>query len=106
LDGVFGMFTQINQHLKRSQGGLGIGLTLVKRLVELHGGTVAVSSKGEGRGAEFTVRLPLVATAGQRIAAAGRRKPPEDAKRILLIDDNVDGLDMLKMLLSTYGHEV
>lgn len=107
LGGVFEMFTQINRHLKRSQGGLGIGLTLVKRLVELHGGTVAVSSEGEGRGAEFTVRLPILATTGERVVGAGeQRETPISTKRILLIDDNVDGLDMLKMLLSTYGHEV
>ncbi len=61
LNRVFEMFTQVNRHLKRSQGGLGIGLTLVKRLVELHSGYISVASEGEGRGSEFTLQLPVVA---------------------------------------------
>ena len=60
LDSIFGMFTQVDRTLERSQGGLGIGLTLVKRLVEMHGGSVEAISEGEGRGSEFVVRLPIL----------------------------------------------
>jgi signal transduction histidine kinase len=107
LGQVFDMFTQINRHLKRSQGGLGIGLMLVKRLVELHGGIVEVFSDGEGLGAEFIVRLPLVNAALDSIEV---RVPDPggsvDAERILVIDDNADCLNSLSMLLKLYGHEV
>lgn len=106
LADVFTMFTQINRHLKRSQGGLGIGLTLVKRLVELHGGNVAVTSDGEGQGAEFLVRLPLAVETLQVVAPEQSNDRQLSAQKILLIDDNIDGLDMLRMLLSAYGHDV
>jgi signal transduction histidine kinase len=107
LGSVFEMFTQINRHLQRSQGGLGIGLTLVKRLVELHDGTVEVSSKGEGQGAEFTVCLPIfLAPPEPEVPADRHQETTRKNYRILLIDDNIDGLKMLSMLLSTYGHDV
>lgn len=107
LGNVFEMFTQINRHLKRSQGGLGIGLTLVKRLVELHGGSVEVFSAGEGKGAEFTVRVPLASEAEAQTESRGpANSAMAGAERILVIDDNLDCLNSLSMLLQLYGHEV
>jgi signal transduction histidine kinase len=107
LGGVFEMFTQVNRHLNRAQGGLGIGLTLVKRLVELHHGWVKVTSEGEGRGSEFIVRLPLLVTRDAPVMdTLLPPREPDKRHRILLIDDNADGLGMLKLLLTTYGHEV
>ncbi|MBL8850962.1 MAG: PAS domain S-box protein [Planctomycetaceae bacterium] len=106
LPRVFEMFTQVDRSLERADGGLGIGLSLVKRLVELHEGTVTASSAGPGRGAEFCVRLPLEHNAEVRRAfppAAPSR--PATARRILLVDDNLDAARMLSMLLSVAGHK-
>jgi signal transduction histidine kinase len=104
---AFDLFMQGPQTRARARGGLGIGLTLVRRLVELHGGTVEALSDGPGRGTEFVVRLPLrlppvvdgVAPAAP-IAAVGPRR------RILVVDDNVDAAEALGELLRDYGHEV
>ena len=101
---IFDLFVQGARGTDRGPGGLGIGLTLVKRLVELHGGAVEVGSDGPGRGATFTVRLPRVAappepTAGQR-PAGGQRL------RILIVEDNADARDMLSAALRLQGHEV
>lgn len=108
LDKVFDMFTQINRHLKRAQGGLGIGLTLVRKLVEMHGGIVSVSSPGEGHGSEFAVELPLNVPEQPQHAlpadSAARRA--EAMRRILIIDDNIDALKSLSLLLRACGHEV
>jgi len=107
LPKVFDMFTQVGGALERSQGGLGIGLTLVRRLVEMHGGTVAASSDGPGRGSTFTVSLPL--SVGQTVKGnapyveATRRGG--DAQRILVVDDNVDGAECLSLLLELRGHQ-
>jgi signal transduction histidine kinase len=106
LASIFEMFTQVDRSLERAQGGLGIGLTLVKRLVELHGGTVQAFSEGPGRGSEFVVRLPvlLAQPTDDRPAAAARREPA-GARRVLVVDDNPDSLESLAMLLSISGNE-
>jgi CheY-like chemotaxis protein/anti-sigma regulatory factor (Ser/Thr protein kinase) len=107
LGEVFTMFTQINRHLGRSQGGLGIGLGLVKRLVEMHGGTVAANSEGENRGAEFVVRLP---PATKTASAAGetllKQHGPLRSRKVLVVDDNRDAAESLGRLLVICGHEV
>jgi len=105
-DRVFGMFVQLNRDMRRSQTGLGIGLTLVKQMTELHGGNVAVWSGGPGQGSEFTVTLPLAELAVTERAFT----PPETAARlplkILVADDSQDGADSLAFLLKAAGHDV
>ncbi len=101
---VFEPFTQAPQSLERTRGGLGLGLATVKGLVELHGGTVSLASEGEGRGSEFTVRLPLVPAPAQVAAPAG--PAPQERHRILIIEDNEDESSTLKELLELSGHEV
>jgi len=110
LPRVFDLFAQADSSLERSQGGLGIGLTLVQKLVDLHGGTIQARSEGPGRGSEFVVRLPTVGVAAPRAPRGdGRRKPrPSNgsAWRVMVVDDNVDAGDTLAMLLKVWGHEV
>ena len=108
LPRVFDLFTQGNHPAALSQGGLGIGLTLVRRLVELHGGRVEAHSEGLGRGSEFVVRLPALAGA-PAAGPAGAKKAelgPASRRRVLLVDDNVDSATSLAMLLRLWGHEV
>lgn len=105
LPHIFELFSQEARSLSRSQGGLGIGLTVVRNMVELHGGQVTVQSGGLGKGSEFTVTLPQVAAPAVQPAAAPvvpRRTPA----RILLVDDNLDAGDMLAVLLRMSGHAV
>jgi PAS domain S-box-containing protein len=105
LDGIFEMFAQVDRPLERLQGGLGIGLTLVKRLVEMHGGRVEATSAGEGMGSEFVVRLPM--ETGRSVAAAPAQGAPDASphRRILIVDDNQDSAESLSMLLSITGNE-
>jgi signal transduction histidine kinase/ActR/RegA family two-component response regulator len=102
---AFELFVQGDAPLDRGQGGLGIGLTLVRRLAELHGGTVTAASDGPGRGTEFNVRLPAVAPPAQM--ASGRHELETAAKRdILIVEDNADAADTLRRLLELSGHRV
>jgi PAS domain S-box-containing protein len=110
LSQVFDMFAQVNKSDSgRSQGGLGIGLALVKLLVELHGGAVEAESEGDGRGSTFTVRLPTTAfqtdaeSPAQRDSATSARS--RKSQRILIVDDNVDGAELLATMLDLGGYE-
>ena len=105
---VFDLFVQESQSLDRSRGGLGLGLALVKRLVELHGGSVAVWSAGPGQGSEFTVRLPAVAMPVGGVAATEARPRPVSARsrRVLVVEDSPDARQSLRLLLELAGHEV
>jgi PAS domain S-box-containing protein len=108
LPHIFELFTQVDRSPERTQGGLGIGLTLVKRLVEMHGGSVAAFSKGVGRGSEFVVRLPIpVSTQTSRLQSTSH-----DAlavapvrRRVLIVDDNNDAATSIGMMLSMLGYE-
>jgi PAS domain S-box-containing protein len=108
LPHVFDLFTQADRSLERRQGGLGIGLTLVRRLVEMHGGRVEVASEGAGRGSEFTIRLPRLAVDAPAAAArvAAREAPSGPPRRVLVVDDQPDSTDSLALLLRLHGHEV
>jgi signal transduction histidine kinase/DNA-binding response OmpR family regulator len=106
LRSVFDAFSQADRSLDRSRGGLGLGLALVKGLVELHGGTVCVSSEGLGHGTEFRVQLFL-----DKTTEAPASKPAPTATRgrscrILIVEDNIDGAESMRMLLRHYGHTV
>ncbi len=110
LPHVFDLFVQEERSLDRSQGGLGIGLTLVKRIVEMHGGTVEARSAGRGGGSEFTVRLPLAAEGrgASRRGPPGANGPPMGGAtppRVLAVDDNRDAVEALAMLLKLSGYE-
>lgn len=105
---LFDLFAQADRTLDRAKGGLGIGLSLVKRLVELHGGQVEASSAGEHKGSEFVVRLPLlVADAVPSQAGESATTPSASAsRRILVVDDNPDVAHSFAMLLEIIGHQV
>jgi CheY-like chemotaxis protein len=109
LPRVFDMFTQADPAMERSKSGLGVGLTLVKRLIELHGGTVEARSEGLGRGSEFTVRLPLVpdASAATKVSDASvEHALPSMSHRILIVDDNRDAADTMALMLRIKGNIV
>ena len=111
LPHVFDLFTQADRTLDRAEGGLGIGLTLVKRLVEMHGGRVEARSEGLGRGAEFIVWLPVLDSqqdGAAEVAPLLATVPSEEGAqslRILIVDDNVDAADSIAMLLGMEGHQ-
>jgi signal transduction histidine kinase/ActR/RegA family two-component response regulator len=102
---IFKLFVQGPQSLDRPQGGLGLGLTLVQRLAEMHGGEVAVFSAGRGQGAVFTVRLPAV-EALQQLPAADADAARSQGRRILLVEDHEDGRRMMETMLTLEGHQV
>ena len=105
---VFELFFQAKRNLDRAEGGLGIGLALVKNIVDMHGGRVEARSEGKGRGSEFVVVLPL-RTPGHGVAPAPATMlagPAPASRRIMVVDDNVDGADALGRLLAAHGHEV
>jgi len=108
LPHIFDLFTQSDRSLARSQGGLGIGLTLVKRLIELHGGSVCALSDGPGKGCEFVVRLPvlLASAAGANGTSANLTESSRSIHRILVVDDNVDAGESTAIVLRLRGHEV
>ncbi|NNG25821.1 hybrid sensor histidine kinase/response regulator [Telluria aromaticivorans] len=109
MGSIFDMFTQVSRSLDRSKGGLGIGLSLVRHLVGLHGGTVAAASAGPGQGSTFTIRLPAAAGARSAMearAAGGGASVVTGALEILVADDNVDAADSLAALLRAGGHRV
>jgi signal transduction histidine kinase len=106
LPHVFDLFTQGEASLERSQGGLGIGLSLVKGLVEMHGGTVHAQSEGPGTGSRFTIRLPLALVAQEPGTPRKAGSAVHEPRRILVVEDNVDSADAMQMLLRQMGHEV
>ncbi len=104
---IFEMFTQVDRSLEKSQGGLGIGLTLVKRLVEMHGGSVEARSEGPGKGSEFVVRLPVAIEAlGPQAAVVEEEQPANSSHRILVVDDNRDGANTLSTILGLMGNDL
>ena len=109
LESVFAMFSQPAPPLQRREAGLGIGLALVRGLVEMHGGTVRAHSRGRGKGSEFVVHLPVLAVQDDRRAPVAVSAPPHAAthgKRVLVVDDNGDVATTLRRLLEMAGHDV
>jgi CheY-like chemotaxis protein len=100
---VFEPFTQADQSLDRGQGGLGLGLALVKGLVELHGGQVSAESAGAGRGASFTLRLPLAGAVGASPASASETHRSVQPLRVEIVEDNRDAAESLRDVLELFG---
>ena len=103
---MFDLFTQADRSLDRSHGGLGVGLTIVRNVVELHGGTVTVDSAGPGTGSEFVVRLPLSARSSVSDSPAPKERAVVSSVHVLVIEDNADNRDMLRTVLEVNGHRV
>jgi PAS domain S-box-containing protein len=108
LPRIFDMFCQVDRSIERSAGGLGIGLALVKGLVEMHDGTVSVASEGHGKGSTFTVELPVLGTHAEPVAAVSSDKGPAAGprRRILVVDDNRDSANSMAMMLEFRGNDV
>jgi len=113
LPRIFDLFVQAEHGVARAQGGLGIGLTLVRRVVEMHGGRVTATSAGKGKGSEFIVRLPALSKSGAPRAGAGQEGgggtspgPSFPCDRILVVDDSADAADSLATLLRLQGQSV
>jgi CheY-like chemotaxis protein/anti-sigma regulatory factor (Ser/Thr protein kinase) len=105
LDSIFDMFMQVDGTSDRAQGGLGIGLTLVKRLAQMHGGSIEARSDGEGQGSEFVVRLPVLSKRAAAKPEPGTTTGGSPERRILIVDDNVDSAESLAMLLEITGNK-
>ncbi|MBV9122284.1 MAG: response regulator [Planctomycetes bacterium] len=106
LPRLFEAFAQGDRTLDRSQGGLGLGLTVVKGLIDLHGGAIRATSAGRGRGAEFAVQLPLVPEPAALAGMPTTASPGRERLRVLVVEDNCDSADSLRMLLELFGYEV
>jgi CheY-like chemotaxis protein len=109
LPRIFEIFMQVDRPLERIRGGLGIGLTLVRRLIEMHGGSVQAYSKGPGQGSEFTVRLPVAIGPPPGLpltSPESKRTVPIASLRILIVDDNRDSAASLGMLLQLLGNDI
>jgi signal transduction histidine kinase len=106
LPAIFELFNQADESLERSRGGLGIGLTLVRSLVEMHGGTISATSAGAGQGSEFQVKLPLIAAMPELARGTLAAEERQRQRRILLVEDNSDARQALKDLLELWGHQV
>jgi signal transduction histidine kinase len=109
LPKLFGLFSRFHAESEGGQSGLGIGLALVRRLVEMHDGSVSAQSEGPGRGAQFVVRIPLLVPDASHLrapAAESESRPPAPARRVLIADDNRDAAEALAALLALHGHDV
>jgi CheY-like chemotaxis protein len=106
LPQLFNVFAQSDRSLDRSRGGLGLGLSVVRGLVELHGGTVEAASAGTGKGAEFTVSLPIEPEPAALTNGVDKPRPAAEQLRVVVVEDNRDAADSLRVLLQLLGHQV